>query len=79
MCREPSHAWLKFLLDQKIDLETLELLHLAIRVRNLEAVKLLLQAGADKTKKDASGLTPAELATKMIKDHQEILDALTEK
>jgi len=55
-------------------------LHVAVKANNLEAVELLLWAGADKAQKDSSKLTPAALATKLNKkdSHKAILAALGE-
>jgi len=55
-------------------------LHAAVKANNLEAVQLLLWAGADKAHKDSSRLTPAALAKKLNKkdSHKAILAALGE-
>jgi len=53
-------------------------LHVAVKANNLEAVELLLWAGADKAQKDSSKLTPAAFAKKLNKkdSHKAILTAL---
>jgi intein/homing endonuclease len=55
-------------------------LHAAIKANNLEAVELLLWAGADKAQKDSSKLTPAALAKKLNKkdSHKAVLTVLGE-
>jgi len=55
-------------------------LHAAVKTNNLEAVELLLWAGADKAQKDSSKLTPPALAKKLNnKDsHKAVLTALGE-
>jgi len=55
-------------------------LHAAVKTNNLEAVELLVWAGADKAQKDSSKLTPAALAKKLNnKDsHKAVLTALGE-
>jgi len=55
-------------------------LHVAVKANNLEAVELLLWAGADKAQKDSSNLTPAALAKKLNKkdSHKAVLTVLGE-
>jgi len=55
-------------------------LHEAVKANNLEAVQLLIWAGADQAQKNSSKLTPAALAKKLNKkdSHKAILAALGE-
>jgi len=55
-------------------------LHVAVKANNLEAVELLLWAGADKAQIDSSKFTPAALARKLNRkdSHKAILAALGE-
>ena len=71
---------MKFLINRGVDVNAFRKkegdtpLHWAVRIRDIEKVKLLLESGADGTLKDALGLTPAEVAKEIERmDLYEIL------
>ena len=59
---------MKFLINRGVDVNAFRKkegdthLHWAVRIRDTQKVKLLLESGADGTVKDVLGLTPAEAA-----------------
>lgn len=55
-------------------------LHAAVQSRDAGAIKLLLWAGADTTRKDSEGVTPLELAQKLNQrnSHARCILALTQ-
>lgn len=80
--RPSDVAFLKFMIEEdevKSNIDLIEpkknrtLLHVATLYGNLEAVKMLLEIGADILAKDADGKTPADLANEAKKNKEEMI------